>query len=252
MDLSFSFFLIAAFAVIVTGVSKSGFGGGLGVMSVPLMSLFIAPQLAVAILMPILLAMDILIVWQYRQRWSKPVVISLLPGAVVGLTLGALIFQWMSADLIRLSIGVLALFFVAQFYLSRHRSQSPRTSPRSVVFLLGALSGFASFVAHAGGPPVKGFLLRQGLEKSVFVGTNTMFFFSMNAIKSVTYVGMGQLTSDTLMISLYLSPLVFVGVGLGTVLHRVVAQAVFVKVVYAFLFIAGLRLLWDGSVVIAT
>ncbi|WP_227269380.1 sulfite exporter TauE/SafE family protein [Roseobacter weihaiensis] len=247
MDLPVSFFLVAAFAVLVTGISKSGFGGGLGVMAVPLMSLYISPQLAVAVLMPILLAMDLLIVWQYRHRWSKPVVATLLPGAIAGLTLGAMVFQWMSADFIRLFVGVLALLLVAQFMLGP-RHGSPRRKPRfSGVFLLGSLSGFASFVAHAGGPPVKGFLLRQGMEKSVFVGTNTMFFFAMNATKSVAYSAMGQLTEESLSISLMLAPLVLVGVWGGTVLHRVISADLFVGIVYAFLFCAGLKLLWDGS-----
>ncbi|MCR9088210.1 MAG: sulfite exporter TauE/SafE family protein [Rhodobacteraceae bacterium] len=250
MDLTISFFLVASCAVLVTGISKSGFGGGLGVMSVPLMSLYIAPQLAVAILMPILLAMDLLIVWQYRHRWSKPVVTALLPGAAVGLGLGALAFQWMSADLIRFCVGLLALFFVLQYVRGLRRTQTVPAPARGVVFLLGGLSGFASFVAHAGGPPVKGILLREGLEKSVFVGTNTMFFFTLNATKSVAYSAMGQLTADSLRISLMLAPLLFVGIGLGLVLHRTVSQAIFTRIVYVFLSMAGLKLLWDGRSVI--
>lgn len=250
MDLTPAFFLVASCAVLVTGISKSGFGGGLGVMAVPLMSLYVAPQLAVAILMPILLAMDILIVWQYRHRWSRPAVAALLPGAAAGLIAGALAFQWMSADLIRFSVGLLALVFVAQYLHGARQRDAARPTPRPIVFLLGSISGFASFVAHAGGPPVKGILLRQGLEKSVFVGTNTMFFFSLNATKSVAYSAMGQLTAESLRLSLILAPLLFVGIGLGLLLHRVVSQAIFTRIVYTFLFLAGLKLLWDGRAVI--
>lgn len=250
MDLTISFFLVASCAVLVTGISKSGFGGGLGVMSVPLMSLYIAPQLAVAILMPILLAMDLLIVWRYRHRWSRPVVAALLPGAAAGLFVGAVAFQWMSADLIRFCVGLLALFFVAQYVRGVGRVESAPAPSRPVVFLLGGLSGFASFVAHAGGPPVKGILLREGLEKSVFVGTNTMFFFALNATKSVAYSAMGQLTAESLRISLLLAPLLFVGIGLGLALHKTVSQAIFTRIVYIFLTMAGLKLLWDGRAVI--
>lgn len=62
MDFTTEFYVVTAFAVIITGISKSGFGGGLGVMSVSLMSLYVPPQFAVAVLMPVLLAMDLLIV----------------------------------------------------------------------------------------------------------------------------------------------------------------------------------------------
>lgn len=247
MDLSAAFFLVAAIAVLITGISKSGFGGGLGVMSVPLMSLFIAPQFAAAILMPILLVMDIIIVWQYRARWSRPVVALLLPGALLGLAVGALMFQAMNADVIRFLVGILALFFVAQYVLRQRKVQQPQQAVAPLVFSLGAISGFASFIAHAGGPPVKGFLLRQKLEKSVFVGTNTMFFFSMNAIKTVAYGAMGQLTAESMKVSLLLSPMLVLGIGLGTLLHRFVDQNIFTKIVYGFLFLTGLRLLWDGA-----
>ncbi|WP_299779419.1 sulfite exporter TauE/SafE family protein [uncultured Roseobacter sp.] len=246
MDLSVSFYLIAASAVLITGISKSGFGGGLGVMSVPLMSLYIAPQLAVAILMPVLLAMDLIIVWQYRLHWNRAIVGMLLPGAAVGLALGALSFQWMSADVIRCAVGLLAIFFVAQFVWVQYRERTPKHSGKKTVFALGALSGFASFVAHAGGPPVKGVLLRQGMEKSVFVGTNTMFFFAMNATKTVAYGAMGHFTRDSMNVSLILAPMLLVGIALGTVLHRFIEQSVFTRFVYGFLFLAGIKLLWDS------
>lgn len=247
MDLSAAFFFVAASAVLITGTSKSGFGGGLGVMSVPLMSLFIAPQFAAAILMPILLVMDVIIVWQYRARWSRPVVALLLPGALLGLAVGALMFQAMNADVIRFLVGILALFFVAQYVLRQRDMEQSQQTAAPLVFGLGAISGFASFIAHAGGPPVKGFLLRQRLGKSVFVGTNTMFFFSMNAIKTVAYGAMGQLTAESMKISVLLSPMLVLGIGLGTLLHRFVDQNIFTKIVYGFLFLTGLKLLWDGA-----
>lgn len=247
MDLSPTFYLVTALAILITGISKSGFGGGLGVMAVPLMSLFIAPQVAAAILMPILIVMDIIIVWHYRKSWSRKVVMLLLPGALVGLGIGALTFQAMNADVIRFLVGLLAMVFVAQYVLQQRHESEPKSTPSSMVFTLGAVSGFASFVAHAGGPPVKGFLLRQKLEKSVFVGTNTMFFFSLNAIKTVAYGAMGQMTAESLKVSLWLSPVLVFGIGIGVLLHRFVDQSLFTKIVYGFLFLTGLRLLWDSA-----
>ncbi|MEP3600841.1 MAG: sulfite exporter TauE/SafE family protein [Stappiaceae bacterium] len=246
MDLSLSFYLVAASAVLLTGLSKSGFGGGLGVMSVPLMSLFISPHLAVAVLMPVLLTMDIIIVWQYRHRWNRAVVRTMLPGALFGLCLGALMFRAMDADLIRLFIGVLALFFVVQYVLQNRRAAESAGFGRPTIFAIGTVSGFASFIAHAGGPPVKGFLLSRQMEKSIFVGTNTMFFFAMNALKTVAYGAMGQMTGESLTISLTIAPMLLLGIWLGTRLHRLIDQGTFTHIVYGFLTIAGVKLVWDG------
>lgn len=246
MALPLSSFLVAAVAVFLTGLSKSGFGGGLGVVSVPLMCLFVEPQFAVAILIPVLIAMDVIIAWQYRHRWNREVVLTMLPGALVGLAVGAATFRWMDANLIRLAVGILAAVFVGQYLFSRNAHSGRGKNCKATPFALGTLSGFTSFVAHAGGPPVKGYLLRQGLAKSEFVGTNTMYFFALNALKTVSYTVMGQLSADSLKVSLILSPVLVIGIGLGMMLHRHIDQSRFTAIVYLFLSVAGAKLIFDS------
>lgn len=246
MDLSPAFFAVTIFAVLLTGISKSGFGGGLGVMSVPLMSVFVPPPFAAAVLMPVLLVMDILIVYRYRKSWSRPVILSLLPGAAVGLALGATLFHAMDANTVRFAIGCLALLFVAQFLFGQRRANSSRASWRGTSTILGAVSGLASYIAHAGGPPVKGYLLSQNLDKTTFVGTNTMFFFSLNATKTIAYGAFGSMTAESLEVSLWIAPALFVGIFVGTRLHDLVDQRVFIRIVYGFLALTGVKLLSDS------
>lgn len=247
MDLSLAFYIVAVFSILLTGLSKSGFGGGLGVMAVPLMSLFVAPQFAAAVMMPILLAMDVIVVWRYHRTWDRRIVLLLLPAALCGLLLGGMTFQYMDADVVRVFIGLLAAFFVLQFLVSSRSPRQATTTPKPVIWALGALSGFASFIAHAGGPPVKGYLLRQGLEKSWFVGTNTMYFFSLNFLKTIAYGASGTLSPASLTVSALLSPLLFLGVYAGTRLHRLVDQRIFTKIVYGFLAVTAGKLLFDGA-----
>lgn len=247
MDQSIAFYVVAVAAILLTGVSKSGFGGGLGVMAVPLMSLFVSPQFAAAVMMPILLAMDLLIVWRYRTTWDRQIISGLLPSALVGLVLGSLSFHYMDANTIKFLVGLLAAFFVLHFLASRRGALSQGRTPRPVVFALGALSGFSSFIAHAGGPPVKGYLLGQQLEKSCFVGTNTVFFFSLNFLKTIAYGAFGTLSVTSLQTSALLSPILLLGVVLGFRLHKVVEQTTFVKIVYGFLALTAVKLLHDSG-----
>ncbi|MET1413125.1 sulfite exporter TauE/SafE family protein [Roseibium sp. HPY-6] len=250
MTLPLSFFLLSAAAIFLTGLSKSGFGGGLGVLSVPLMSLFVTPQFAVAVLMPLLIATDIIVAWQYRHRWDGAVVRTLLPGALVGLAIGLATFRWMDAQMIRFAVGVLAVCFVAQYLLSRNGSAEKPQQSQGAAFLMAATSGFASYVAHAGGPPVKGYLLSRRMDKSLFVGTNTMFFFSMNALKTVSYTVMGQLSLESLVVSAAISPVLLLGIAVGTLLHRHIDQRRFTALVYGFLALAGGKLLFDSLIVL--
>ena len=105
------FYPVAIFAILLTGIAKSGFGGGAAGIAVPLMSIFIAPPEAAAIMLPILCAMDLFGVHAYRGRWSREHLAILLPGALVGIVVGAFAFGAMSVDAIRLLVGGIAVVF---------------------------------------------------------------------------------------------------------------------------------------------
>ena len=70
-------------------------------MNVPLMSLFVSPQFALAVMMPILIVMDMIIIWHYRNSWDRSIVLMLIPGAILGVIIGAMTFHYMNADIIK-------------------------------------------------------------------------------------------------------------------------------------------------------
>lgn len=243
MDLPLLFYIASASAIILTGISKSGFAGGLGVLAVPLMSIFVAPQFAAAVLMPILIGMDIMVVTRLNKRWNTRIIKTLLPGAVVGLIIGAFTFQHLNANAVKFMIGLLALFFVGQFILRQIRPKIGRKTSKLMVFFLSILSGFSGIVGHAGGPPVKGYILQQNLGKTEFVATNTSFFFILNILKFIAYASMGAMSFESFKVSLILAPTLVIGVVLGARLHSMINQDLFIKTVYGFLALAGISLL---------
>jgi len=103
------FYAVAMPAVIVTGISKSGLGGGLGQLSVPLMALFISPVAAAAIMLPILCLIDIFNVWGYRHHWHRGNVAVMVPGALVGIGIGALTYRHVDENTVRLILGLIIL-----------------------------------------------------------------------------------------------------------------------------------------------
>jgi hypothetical protein len=78
------FYLLAAVAVILLGLSKGGFIG-LGVMALPLMSLEVPPLQAAAIILPTVLAQDALTVWTYRHDWSAWNLRIMVPSMAAGI-----------------------------------------------------------------------------------------------------------------------------------------------------------------------
>ena len=238
------FYLCAIPAVLIFGMAKGGFGGGVAVVSVPLMSLAIPPYQAAAILLPILLAMDAVALWTFKGKWHREHLRIMLPGAILGIGLGAIGFAWMSDAAVRILIGGIALAFCLNYWLSPAVREHKPGATSGIVW--GTVAGFTSFGIHAGGPPASIYLLPQRMEKVLLMGTFAVFFAVVNVVKLIPYSLQGQLDSSNLLTALVLMPLAPVGVRLGYyLLHKVDEQNIY-RICYFFLAVVACKLLYDG------
>ena len=244
------FYVAAVPAVLLFGISKGGFGGGLGVAAVPLMALVISPVQAAAILLPILCVMDLVAMWRFRGKWIWPELQVLLPASLLGILIGTLLFEYMSAAVIRLIIGVVAITFTLHYWVHKQRKTSAELAdfPTSYGILGGSVAGFTSFVAHSGGPPVSMYLLRRPLDRTDFVATTVLFFAVVNYVKLIPYGWLGQFNAENLYTSAALVILAPVGVEIGAWLHRRVTDRFFFAFAYVLLFVVGTKLVYDGIV----
>ncbi len=241
------FYAVAIPAVLLFGIAKGGFGGGLGVVAVPLMALVISPVQAAAILLPILCIMDLVAVWKFRGKWIWPELNILLPASLLGILIGTLLFEYMSASVVRLIVGIVATSFTLHYWINRKRSRgNVQYFPRSYGLLGGSIAGFTSFVAHSGGPPISMYLLRRPLDRTDFAGTTILFFAVVNYVKLVPYAWLGQFDADNLATSAGLAILAPIGVLIGAWLHKRVSDRFFFSFVYILLFVVGLKLIADG------
>ncbi|MEZ4701529.1 MAG: sulfite exporter TauE/SafE family protein [Rhodothermales bacterium] len=240
------FYLIAIVAILISGIAKSGFGGGLGILAVPLMALRVEPGRAAAILLPILCVMDAVNIWHYRKSWDPANIKIMLPAGLLGVLIGAFTFRYLSDAHIRILIGLIAIVFSINFLRKRDADAPARGPSVARGTFWGLIAGFVSFGVHAGGPPANVYLLPQRLPKSLFVGTLVVMFTIINFVKLVPYAMLGQLSASNMSTSLILSPLAPLGVWLGLRLHAVVDERWFYPLVYAFLFMTGVKLLYDG------
>ena len=240
------FYAVAIPAVLIMGVSKGGFGSGLGIMATPLVALAVPTPQAAAIMLPILLVMDATGLAAYRGTFHRKNLGLLLAGGVAGIALGALTFRYFSEAMIRAVLGAMAIAFVAH-RMHQGGTGAPAVTPsRAKGLFWSTVSGLASTIAHAGGPPLSVYLLPQKLDKAVLVGTTVIFFAVINAVKLVPYLWLGLFDSRNLLTSLVLAPLAPFGIWLGVWLMRRLSQDLFYRIAYAMLVIVGLKLLWDG------
>jgi uncharacterized membrane protein YfcA len=239
------FYMVAVPAVLLLGLSKSGFGAGFGSLAVPLMALAVPVPQAAAILMPLLFVMDIQGIAAFRGDFDKKLLRFMLPFGLAGIVVGYLSFKVLDAHWVAGIVGALTLLFLAQRLLFPPKIDStPISKPLGA--LLTAVSGFTSFVAHAGGPPIQAYVLPMRLPPIVFTATMSYFFFVINLSKWLPYALLGLLDLRNAATSLVLLPLAPIGVTIGIRIARVIQPTLFYRLVYIGMFLTGLKLLSDG------
>ncbi|MDF1721897.1 MAG: sulfite exporter TauE/SafE family protein [Minwuia sp.] len=244
------FYAVAIPALMLVGISKGGFGSGIGIVAAPAISLVVPPLTAIGIMLPLLCLMDLFGVWSYRRSWSRPMMLYLLPGAILGIGVATLTAGLVDEHMIRVLVGLIAVLFAVNHWLQRWcgggRVVEPRAENRIRGLLWAAASGFTSFVGHAGGPPLQVYLLPLRLDKTMFVGTTVIFFMIVNYAKLVPYAWLGMLNQTNLMTALVLAPVAPIAMWSGIWLHDKVPEKPFYALCYAFVFVVGLKLLFDG------
>ncbi len=240
------FYALAVPAVVVLGLSKGGFSG-VGQMALPIMALALPPLEAAAIMLPIMIVQDIAALWVYREDWNGRILVTMVPGAMLGVAAAGLMAAHISNAAVRVLIAIFTLAFVLYNWIGPTRVAKEADSANLVggVFW-GALSGFTSTICQAGAPPYQMYVLSQRLQKMTFVGTTAIFFASVNWLKIVPYVALGQFSATGLRTSLVLLPLAIATNWLGFWLVRITPHELFFRITHALLFLISLELLRSG------
>lgn len=240
-----AFYALAVPAVLLMGLGKSGFLSGFGALATPLLALVVPVPQAAAIMLPLLLLMDATGLQQLWRERDPALLRRLLPAGLVGIGVGTLLFGVLSAQATAGVVGALTLAFLAQRLLFAPRAGSPPL-PGWAAQGLAVASGFTSFVAHAGSPPLNAYLLPLRLAPMRFAGTSAVFFAAINLAKWGPYAALGLLDRANLATSLLLAPLAPMGVWLGVFLARRIHATWYYRVAYAGMFFTGCKLLADG------
>lgn len=210
-------------------------------VATPLLALFVPPLQAAAILLPILLVQDAISVWAYRHDWDAWNLKVMLPGALIGIGVAWMLAAYLSDTWVRLLVGLIGLAFVLNAWFGHLPPQDRQPSAVKGAFW-GGMSGITSTLVQAGSPPFQIFVLPQRLPKLTFVGTNAIFFATLNLLKLVPYASLGQFSAKTLETSLLLLPLAIAANFLGLWLVRVTPQVLFYRISYFLMFCISLTL----------
>ncbi len=236
--------------MLFIGLSKAGFGGGLGMLTTPLCVLAFGaggrdPSFAIGTLLPLLCAGDAFSLYHYWGKWERRNLAFLLPGVVVGVVLGVGLIGRLSRRDLELAIGILAVSFVV-FQLVKaaiFRAEGAFAPNHRIGIPCGIGAGITSTIAHGAGPVVSLFLIPQQMPKEIYVGTTVLVFTCINWIKLPFFAAQGVITRETLLTGLCYLPLVPLGVWAGVRLNRLLSEKLFLRLIYGLTLLAGAQLI---------
>ena len=242
------FYLLATPAVVLLGFSKGGLAG-VGSLSLPLMVLVIDPVQAAAIMLPILIAQDIVSVWSFRRHLDWYVLGWTLPGATLGILIGYLFAASVSSAGVMALVGSISIAFGAyRLWLGRHGMPTAgASSPGWVGSLAGVASGFTSQIAHAGAPPFQLWVMPRRLARDVLIGTWAVYFAALNWIKVPAFAALGQFSATNMLTAAALLPVAIASTFAGVWLVRRIDGERFYKIIYWLMILVGVILIVEAT-----
>lgn len=234
------YYLCMGAAVLILGISKAGFGGGTGILAIPLMSLVVGPAGMLGMMVPLLIACDIFANFHYigEYDWSK--LGGLLIGALIGVGAGTVILFVLRgmppeefARIMNLLVGAICLGVVGmQSWQLTGRSIPTLASHPLSAGAVGLTAGTVSTVNNSAGPILTIYLLHEKLPKRIMVGSLLLYTLIINAAKVPTYVALGLINWHTLYDSIWFIPLIPAGTIVGAWLNKRVCEKPFAAILY--------------------
>ena len=239
------FWAAAIVAAICVGMGKGGLPM-VGMLAVPILSLSISPVVAAGMLLPIYVVSDAFGLWAYRRAFDARVIAIMAAGMTIGVGIGWATASTVPEQWVTLLVGVIGLVFALVTLLRRAPAPGQRRAEVAPGLFWGTVTGFTSFVSHAGAPPWQVYVQPLGLPKAVFAGTSTIAFAYVNAIKLLPYWFLGLISLDSLSVAIWLAVPAALSVFAGVWLVRVLPEKLFFRLVTWALLAISVRLIWEG------
>ena len=242
-------FAALAFAALLVGFSKTAVSGA-NTVSLAIFAAVLPARASTGVLLPILIAGDVLAVLTYRRHAHWPTLWRLFPAVAAGVVAGTLFLVWADDGIVRTSIGAILLLMAGVTVWRRRTADADREpdgvttrTGRAKARSYGVLGGFTTMVANAGGPVMSMYLLSAGFRKLGFLGTSAFFFLIVKTSKQPVSAGVGQIDADSLLLDAALVLFVVPGAFLGKWAVNRINQRLFERLVIAATVVGGVQLL---------
>jgi|TARA_Y100000739_G_scaffold218660_1_gene216294 uncharacterized membrane protein YfcA len=245
MEINILFFFTVVPAIVLFGIAKSGLGGSIALISIPLMTIAMPLTNALGIILPILIFSDFIATYKYRKEYDLETLKLMVPFAAIGIFIGSLTFTFFSEELLKFIIGLMGFLFAGHYFFFKKNKEAKSDKNFLKGGVCSTIAGFTSFCVHAGGTPTSLYLLPLRMKKEIYVGTRIIFFTCLNLFKLPLYINLSMTNFETFKQSLILFPVALLGILIGYKLLKIIEEKLFYNILYTLIFITSTKLLYD-------
>lgn len=219
---------LLAVAALLVGFSKTALPG-INTISIAIFAAVLPARASTGALLLLLIVGDLFALISYRRHADWPTLLKLIPAVVVGVAGGALFLALANDGAVRRLIGVILLLVISFTLWQRARAARGSGAAAGAIARsgYGALGGFTTMVANAGGPVMSMYFLAARFPIKAFLGTAAWFFAVINLAKVPVSVGLGLITPGTLVLDALLAPGVVIGALIGRRIATRMKQSTF-------------------------
>ena len=245
MEINILFFFTVVPAIVLFGIAKSGLGGSIALISIPLMTIAMPLTNALGIILPILIFSDFIATYKYRKEYDLETLKLMVSFAAIGIFIGSLTFTFFSEELLKFIIGLMGFLFAGHYFFFKKNKEAKSDKNFLKGGVCSTIAGFTSFCVHAGGTPTSLYLLPLRMKKEIYVGTRIIFFACLNLFKLPLYINLSMTNFETFKQSLILFPVALLGILIGYKLLKIIEEKLFYNILYTLIFITSTKLLYD-------
>lgn len=243
-DLTVLQWVAICFTVFILGLSKSGIKG-IGIIIVVILAFVFGEKTSTGILLPMLVAADILAVVYYNKHAQWKYIIKLLPAMIIGVLVGVWVGNDISETVFKRIMAIIIIGSVFIMFYMEYRKST--TVPTNKWFSNGTgfLAGFTTMIGNLAGPISDIYFLAMRLPKNEFIGTAAWLFFIVNVFKLPFHVFIWKtINVHTLALNAILIPATILGFFLGAYIVKLISNVNYRRFVLIITVLGGIIMLF--------
>jgi len=216
-------------AAFILGMSKAGLSG-FGLAAVPLMAMIFGARESTGVILPMLIAADIMAVVHYHRSAVWKHILRIIPWVAIGIVIALITGKMINDKQFRIVLLTIVWLMLALMIVNDLRKKEESHVPQNPLFgfSMGLAGGFSTMIGNSAGPVFNLYFLSMKLSKQEFIGTSAWLYLIMNTGKlPLQLLVWKNISLNYLSLGIISIPVIALGIFAGIRIVKLFSESVY-------------------------